>query len=564
MCISMRAMEPAAKGGVRPHLNVMVPMRDGLSLATDVYRPERQSGPLPVLLMRTPYGKAIRAHLAERHTAGGYVVAIQDVRGRGDSEGTFRPLFQEPEDGYDTIEWLARQPWCTGEVGTFGGSYEGWAQWAAAKAGPPSLKAMAVSVTAGKTGRQEIWHQGTLLLTTLNWLTAVSGRVVQPTWVSDWKAAFEHLPVSEMPTVLGRDLPLWQEWLEHPGLDDYWRPILLDETDFQRIDIPVMHVSGWYDGSLWATAWFYEQMRSHSPAAQRQTLVLGPWDHSSAAMERSARSYGGHDFGPEAEVDLGGERLRWFDRWLKADSQVVAPASRVFVTGVDRWASAEHWAEPPRPLSLHVQAEGGLAEEPAACPGADAYDYDPAKPLVLYDNWDIYGSATNADVARREELRLAPDVTERPDVLTYTSAQLSEAVTVMGNPVLHLWAETDGADTDWFAWLQDVGPDGEVLQTAQGQLRARFHRSLEREELLEPGRTYCFRVELSPTAHCFAAEHRVRLMVSSSNFPRYDRNLNTGGRLGFESEGRVARNTLRFGPEHPTRLDLPVRADARR
>lgn len=537
----------------------MVPTRDGTGLATDVFLPVGwDTAPGPALLLRTPYGKSNRVASAARYVDAGYVVALQDVRGRGDSDGTFTPLFNEGPDGFDAIEWLAEQPWCNGAVGTMGGSYEGWAQWSAARERPPHLKAMAVSVTAGKTGRQEIWHHGTVLLTALNWLAAVSGRVVQQTWLSDWRAAYEHLPLVEMPDILGRPLPLWRQWLEHPALDEYWEPLVMRAPQFAGIDVPVLHVSGLFDGNIWATTWFYEQMRAHSPAGDRQALVIGPWDHRSAALEQSEQQYGGYDFGPSASVDLAGARLAWFDRWLRADGQVEVPTSRVFVTGSDEWRRATSWPQSDEVVPWFLGDQGRLQRTASLDEGKDEFRYDPADPLVLYENWDVYGPATNAEVARREDLRAAPDLGGRPDTLVYDSGPLENALLVVGNPRVVLHASTDGPDTDWFVWVHDVDESGAATDVAHGQLRARFHRSLHEEQLLEPGRCYEFVVEVSPTAHLFASGHRIRVVVASSNFPRYDRNLNTGGRLGFDTEMRVATNAVHRAPGRASRVELPV------
>jgi uncharacterized protein len=555
----MAAPDVFSRPGAARRLNVMVPTRDGVRLATDLFLPPGwDEEPLPVLLLRTPYGKANRVASAARYVDAGYVVAVQDVRGRGDSDGMFTPMFQEGPDGYDAIEWLAGQPWCNGAVGTMGGSYEGWAQWAAARELPPHLQAMAVSVTAGKVGRQEIWHHGTVLLTALNWLAAVSGRVVQQTWLSDWRAAYEHLPLAEMPDVLGRDLPLWREWLEHPAVDHYWEPLVLHDKHFAEINVPVLHVSGWYDGNVWATTWFYEQMRAHSPAADRQALVLGPWDHRSAAMETSQQQYGDHDFGVAACVDLAGARVAWFDRWLKGDVDAVPPTSRVFVTGADTWRAAESWPRAQETASWFLAAHGCLDTTSPGEQGQDEFRYDPAKPLVLYEHWDVYGPATNAEVVPREDVRVAPELGGREDVLLYESDPLADAMLVVGNARAVLHAATDGPDTDWFVWLHDVDQRGTAVDVAHGQLRARFHRSLEREELLDPGRVYELVLELSPMAHRFAPGHRLRVVVASSNFPRYDRNLNTGGRLGFDTEMRVATNTVHHAPGLESRVELPV------
>lgn len=559
-------VEPLRLGAHR-QLNVMVPMRDGTRLATDLFFPNTPGEPRPVLLSRTPYGKLLRRPDWHRYLAAGYVLAVQDVRGRHDSDGEFYPVMNEGLDGYDTIEWLAAQPWCNGRVGTMGGSYSGWVQWAAARERPAHLQAMAVSVTAGKFGRQEMWDHGVFMLTALNWLVLTGGgRVLQETWMSDWRAAYEHLPMIEMPQVLGRDLPAWRDWMDHPGLDDYWKSVCYEEADFASVDLPVLHVTGWFDGNLPATVWFYEQMRRHSPASNRQALIVGPWDHLGAGDDQSPREFDGHDFGSEAAVDLTALRLRWFDRWLRDDEGAADIDTRVFVTGVDRWLEAPDWPN-SRASVWHLHSDGTAnghlgggrldLAAPVAEP-ADTYRYDPLKPIVLYENWDLYGHVTNDQVPTREPVRDMTRLVGREDVLAYTSEGLEEDLETGGTPQVSLWASTDGPDTDWFVWLHDVCPDGSSIEVSRGHLRARFHESLARESFLEPGQPYEFRITLHPLAHRFHRGHALRLVVGSSNFPRYDRNLNSGEALGYGTRPRVATNTVLHDTLHPSHVVLPV------
>ena len=545
-------------------MNVMIGMRDGVRLATDVYRP-RGAGPTPVLLCRTPYGKNRDVEAIVPYLRAGYAVALQDVRGRHDSEGEWRPFFAEGTDGFDTIEWLAAQPWCDGAVGTFGASYSGWTQWAAARERPPSLRAMASAVTAGRWMQQEVWHNGVLFLVTLNWHALVSGRTLQNTWTSDWHEVFGHLPLRTMDAAAGRDLPAWREWLDHPCLDEYWKDLVFTADDFRAVDVPALHVSGWFDGNLGASVFFYAGMRDHSPAAAAQALVLGPWDHAGAGGNAGPATYAGDDFGAAAALDLAAERVRWFDRHLRGGSAGEPAAARVFTTGSDAWASAAAWPPPTAvtPLFLTDGAAGAagagrLVSQPPSAAATATYRYDPDDPLVLIDNWDVYGPALNPAIPAREPVRAPRRILERDDVVVYTGAPLDADVEVAGWPQARLFASSDGPDTDWFVWLHDVDADGRSVDVARGQLRARFHASLAREELLTPDQVYEFVVELSPLAHVFRRGHRIRLLVSSSNFPRYDRNPNTGAPLGQDTATRVARNTIHQHGCHASAVELPV------
>jgi putative CocE/NonD family hydrolase len=560
---------PGGRLGAGRLLNVMVPMRDGIELATDLFFPVMAPGERrPVLLTRTPYGKHARGDGLQRFLDAGYILALQDVRGRHDSQGEFTPMLNEGPDGYDAIEWAAAQPWSDGRIGTFGGSYSGWTQWAAAKERPPHLEAMTVTVTAGKFGRQEVWDHGIFMLTALNWLVfAGGGRVLQETWMSDWRAAYQHLPMIEMPALLDRTLPAWRDWMDHPGLDAYWKPVLYDDADFAAVEVPTLHVSGWFDGNVPATAWFYEQLRTHSPAREQQALVLGPWDHVGAGADMTPSTFDGHDFGTAAAVDMVAMKIAWYDRWLRADETAAVTGSRVFVTGADTWRDVPRWPHPDGEEVWHLRsdghANGDLAggtltpESPSSEP-ADRYQYDPADPLVLYDSWDLYGHRTSTEIPKPEPVRNMTRLVTRADTLVYTTEPIAQPLDVIGNPHLSLWAATDGPDTDWFVWLHDVDDAGISIEVSRGQLRGRFHKSLERESLLVPGRPYEFRIELHPMAHQFRTGHRLRVVIASSNFPRYDRNLNTAAPLGYGTEMRVATNTVLHDAQHPSRVLLPV------
>jgi uncharacterized protein len=545
-------------------------MRDGIELATDVHFPRRgiDGGPYPAILVRTPYGKQRVPSAANVFTSAGYVVAIQDVRGRHDSDGEWYPLFNEGPDGYDAIEWLAAQDWCNGRVGTTGGSYPGWVQWAAARERPPHLQAMAVSAPAGWFGRQEMYSNGILCLGNLGWLALCSDRVLQHCSLIDWRAVFTHLPIRDMDAVIGRDMKVWKDWLDHPRLDEYWTRYLLTSDDFSRINLPVLHITGWFDGNLGGTLYFYEGMRAHSLASDRQALMVGPWDHGSATGDEPQRVVGEVQYPPESFHDLGHLRVRWFDRWLKdepSQASEVNTASRVYVTGSDRWLEDKAWPPLARTRTWYLHSggranslvgDGELSPDPPGEEVASSYTYDPNDPVILEDDWDFYGWIT--DPVPPRQLKFERRALEgRDDALVYTSPVLAEAVEVVGCPEVVLFCSSNCPDTDWFVWLNDVTPSGASHQVATGQLRARFRESLSKETLMEPGRCYEFRMQLAATGHSFLPDHRIRLVVSSSNFPLYDRNQNTGHPIGADAEMRVATNCVHQDTLHPSRLLLP-------
>jgi putative CocE/NonD family hydrolase len=548
--------------GSRHLWDVRVPMRDGVSLAADLYLPDGGE-PAPALLMRTPYNKQTASYreFAERFVANGYAVVLQDVRGRHESDGGWYPFRDEGPDGYDTIEWIAEQAWSDGKVGLFGGSYGGWVQWAAARERPPHLAAM-VSRAAGGRWMQEIpYDNGTVVLAMLGWLNLASGRTMKDAAAVDWRAVLHHLPLRTMDAALGRELPVWQDFLDHPTLDEYWAAIRLTAADFAAIDLPVLHITGWYDEDQPGALFFYEGMMRNSPAATRQAVCIGPWDHGGTG--EPSRELGGVDFSPRAVVDVKDLHLQWFDRWLRgAEPRDGQTHATYFLTGINEWRGAAAWPPPEVRerryyLSSHGRAntlrgDGSLASAPPESSSADEFTYDPEDPVVTVTDFDFYSDTGVEPTLDRRY------VDRRDDVLVYTSEPMSEALTVAGRPSVLLFGSSDCPDTDWFVTLQDVHPRGPSVLLANGRLRARFRESLEREMLMEPGQIYEFRFELSTIGHVFAPGHRIRLTVTSSDFPVYDRNPNTGHPIGEDAELRVARNAIHHGEAEPSHVALPL------
>jgi putative CocE/NonD family hydrolase len=473
------------------------------------------------------------------------------------------PFRGEGPDGYDAVEWIAAQPWCSGRVGTFGGSYGGWYQWALAREKPAHLTTM-ISTAPGGAWMQELpYHNGCLMLVMLGWLNLTDGRTMQdPTLVTDWPDVFRHLPLRDMDNRLGRRLPLWQEWLDHPTLDAYWRAVRLDD-DFAHIDLPVLHITGWYDGDQPGALFFYRGMRADSPRRDDQHLLIGPWDHAGTRLPR--QQLGGVDFGPAAVEDILDVYRRWYDRWLKDDTDAWTRSHpvRTFLTGANRWSDYPSWPPPDvqvRTLYLHsdgrantLAGDGRLDWQPPTTEQpADVYTYDPNDPVPSVIDENFYSpNVTETPLDRRFQHR-------RDDVLVYTSQPVDEPLTVIGQPTVQLCAVTDGPDTDWFADLHTVAPTGASMLLAQGRLRARFRETLEREILLEPGRLYTYDIELTAVGHVVQSGHRLRLTVTSSSFPSWDRNPNTGHPIGADPELRVARNQVHHSATHPSQLRLPV------
>lgn len=552
----MTSSEPTYQAQI--DFDARVPMRDGTLLSADIYRP-RTSGRFPVLLLRTPYLKngdgalATGRYFAER----GYVLVWQDVRGRGDSDGVFVPYRNEGRDGYDTIEWCAAQPWSDGNVGTLGGSYLGRVQWLAALEHPPHLRAMVVTVCPSDPFVE--WPTGTNGLQHLCWLHMTSGRTMQNTDAVEWSRVYEHLPLETMDERTGRSLPQWREELQHERLDDYWRAICYQDK-FDQIDLPILHISGWYDDEQIGTPLNFRGMvaRGASPQARAgQRLLMGPWGHQITGVT----SMGEVDFGPDALLNLAATQLRWFDHWLKGMPNGVGEEApvRIFVMGANIWRAEPAWPiERAQTTRYYLRSggransrygDGALATEPPGAEPADSYCYDPARPFPFLTE------PTSAQIGGADDYAAAQ---RRDDVLVYMTPPLARDTEVTGPIVVELYAASSAPDTDFMAMLLDVHPSGFVQRLCDGVVRARYRDGLAAPALIEPGRAYRYTIDCWNTAQLFKQGHRICLQISSSAFPKYDRNLNTGESLASGTRMAVAQQTIFHDAEHPSCLVLPI------
>lgn len=540
--------------------DVRVPMRDGITLSADVYRP-RSEAAVPAILVRTPYGKTsdeIEA-TARFFASHGYAVVYMDVRGRGDSDGEFVPYRNEGRDGYDSIEWVAAQPWCSGSVGTMGASYLARVQWLAALHQPPHLKAM-ISIVSPSDPFVE-WPTGLPTPHHLCWLYMTSGRVMQNVDVIDWERIYWHLPLETMDELTGKRLPHWREEIRHPYLDDWWKAISYQDR-FGELDLPVLHISGWYDDEQVGTPLNFMGMVRHAAterARRSQKLIMGPWPHR---INRSTR-LGEIDFGPESLIDLLGYQLRWFDYWLKGEENGIMdePPVRIFVMGENRWREEESWPLPDTRWTRYYLRSGGRANSrfgdgrlSVDPPGEDEapfdrYRYDPANPVPYITDM------TSAQIGGPDDYAA---VERRDDVLVYTTPPLEEDLEVTGPIRMELFASTSAKDTDFMAKLLDVWPNGFAQRLTDGMVRGRFRNGMARPEMLEPGRVYRFEIDLWNTSHVFKKGHRIRVEIASSAFPKYDRNLNTGAPLGRSTEMEVAEQTVYHTGPYPSAIVLPV------
>lgn len=569
--------------------NIQVPMRDGVNLATDVYRPA-EPGRYPTLLNRLPYDKELPlvnfSFDTMRAVQAGYVVVVQDVRGRYRSEGEFTAFVSEADDGADAIAWAADQPWSSGSVGMVGGSYFGATQWLAASAAPPALRAIAPFVTTDQYYESWAYQGGAFQLGfNLHWalsslglgellrrVTAGSAKIED---VAELIVAVDHndalyprLPLTDVPE-LASSAPYYQDWLAHPSYDDYWKAIAPRER-WSQITTPALNMGGWYDLFLKGTLANYTGMKQHGGSEQArslQRLVIGPWAHGPLDGWFPQRNFG--IAGGVAGHDITGIQLRWFDELLKGEPQGLESDKPVqlFVMGVDRWRSEDDWPLPDTDYQDWFLGSTGRANSAAGdgtlsidAPGVgpeDVYLYDPRNPVPTVGGASFLpGLFIGANAGPRDQR----EVETRSDVLCYTSEPLTEPLTVIGPVQAVLHVSSSARDTDFTAKLVDVDGDGAATNVADGILRARYRESFESEVLMEPGTVYQLRVDLVATATVFAAGHRVRLEVSSSNFPRFDRNTNTGGTIATETADDLVQavNRVHHTDAHPSRLILPV------
>ncbi len=534
--------------------DVRVPMRDGATLSADIYRP-KDGRPAPVILVRTPYDNGVAGHVAAgKHWASrNYVYVVQDVRGRGESDGEFYPIVTEADDGYDTIEWLAKQPWSTGKVGMMGGSYLGWVQLYAAIRKPPALKALIPAVTPPDPDRNFPVQFGAYGPSTLSWLATLSGKTMQDISEHDLRAAYGHRPLYEADRLLGRTMKVWRDWFDHPTRDAYW-----EAQSFQRalkdVSIPMLHISGWYDDVLVGTTENYAITRD----TPHQFLLVGPWGH----RINLGRRIGAIDFGPDAVLDLDAVYERWFDRWLKDIENGVEgmPAVRYFVMGANVWLTAPAWPLREMTPTRFYLSSGGransrlgdgrlLRRSPTTDEPADHYRADPADPFPFVTD-DAYSQIGGPDDYATVELRA--------DALVYTSDAFTTPTTMCGPMTVSLVAASSARDTDWAAKVLAVRPDGFVLRLNDGIVRARFRRGFAHEALLTPGAVETYRIDAWSTCIELQPGWRVRLEIASHAFPKFDVNLQTGGPIGKEVNGVVADQTVYHDRTRVSYVELPI------
>lgn len=536
----------------------MVPMRDGVCLATDVYLPEsgQPMRALPTILIRTCYDRHRNQTALMRWANRGYAVVNQDVRGRADSEGDLVPFYYERDDGSDTIDWIAGQSWSNGDVGMWGASYLGYVVVAAATSGNPHLKAVVDEVNVGSPFVDTVRRGGTVCSwPLLSWTLAqsvgtrtdfgiFSGETVNPAAVVDMR------PIKDIPLqAIGRRSGPWDMWAEHPDYDDFWRECTFSRRG-DRVSAPMLVISGWYDGDSAGVSETWRMLSQHNVPGRK--IWLGPWEHN----PNRARDFGGMAFSHDAVVyhyDI--EILRWFDRYLKnVDNHIDdEPRATYYVVGENRWHTSSDW--PPTTSRLvpfylaslgHANSrlgDGTLNASMASTAPSDTFLYNPDDPM---DD----GGEREPENLRRHELR--------HDMLVYTSAPLQNRLMLAGELSCILWAASSAVDTDWAVTLSDVDAHGNSLRLSNYIVRAQYRHGWDARELLIPGRVEKYEIFLPNLGYTFEPGHAIRVSVTSSSKNVSFPNTNTGKNPYDDVESVCARQTIYHSPEYPSHILLPI------
>lgn len=544
---------PFSNSEVRITKNVAVRMRDGVRLFGDLYLPVG-NGPFPVVLIRMPYGKQeaycyMPAH--GKYWAGhGYACLIQDVRGKWASEGEWEPFVNEANDGYDTLDWIAAQVWCNGNIGMTGESYYGYTQWAVAPLNHPNLKCIVPGNTAADIHGSWMYVDHVFCSKTMGtWLIDMQSR----RYNNPLRVDHRHLPLIEIGRDAGSPDRDYRAVLEHPEKDSFWERINVDHK-FDQIQIPILHWGGWYDVFLQGTLDAWLGMKARNP---NQWLLISATDHETTPMFTGR--IGKLKVGKQAwSYDFV---LEFFDHFLKGVENRYAskPAVELFVMGDNQWRTEEEW---PLARTLYTRfyfhsdghanglsGSGILNTEKPLLESPDQFEYDPRSPVDFAERVDLWHLA--------EEMEDRSPVEARQDVLVYTTEKLQSDVEVTGPIRSDLFAASSTIDTDFTVTLVDVFPDGYAQLVQEGIVRARY-RQKNHPSLIEPGQVYEYDVDLWATSYVFPAGHCIRIEISSSNSSRYDRNLNSGGRFAHDDSVLVARQTIYHDQEHPSCIVLPV------
>ena len=561
---------------------VMIPMRDGVKLATDIYFPQGTQERWPTILRRTPYDKKTEEIEAKYYARRGYVVAVQDCRGLFESDGIFEPFIVEPKDGYDTVEWLGTRDWSSGKVGMMGLSYQGWVQLWTASQKPPHLTTIVPSCSPADPFYDNPYLNGIFMPPTIDlvqiFAAAAAGTLSDETMhkilYKRHDQALNSLPVIDFDKkLLGKEIPYWRRWIEHSSNDDYWKQANFLAT-LKELDLPVFLQTGWFDLGVNGTRLVYEGLKQSKNKFIK--LIIGPWGH----VDKSSSKWDEYDFGPEAAVDLQVLFLRWFDYWLKGKNNKILeePLIQLFSMFSNRWLKGNTYPLPStnfRKVFLSSsrgantsQGDGKLIFSVSdAGKEVDQYVYDPGDPTPYPDYYvpsekqSGQEMATSGDAEALHEKKSAyhKRITDsRNDILVFQTEPLRQPLTVVGPLSVILYASSSAIDTDWIISLMDADENGRILHLTLGGIRARYRNSLEKPELLETNKIYEYKLDLGQTGMTFRKGHRIRIEVASAFFPLFSRNLNTGGQNEKDTAYKRATQRIYHSAKYPSCILLPV------
>jgi len=551
--------------GVTVQKNVMVPMRDGVKLAMDIYQPKKMSGPLPAVLTILPYGtdQGMIPKVGKLFARHGYVFLAEDCRGIESSEGKWFPLVWDYDDGHDTLDWIAKQPWFDGRLGMWGGSYFGYTQWQAA---PDSnvLTAMVPLFTSPNMHKMVVNGGALEFIMVEGWLTGMEAQVQKEKLQPEFSSGFYNQPLRDStpldiellhtkPEMLEQD-PMFL--LNHPGDSEFARPTYF-KPYYSHVSAPGLLVAGWFDQFLQPQLDDFVAIRGEGQAdAKKSRLIVGPWTHGlpSSKFEDGKRS------GVRLYVH---ETFAWYERWLKGVQNGIeneAPV-KIFIMGENVWRDEQEW-----PLArtqstkyyLHStgpanarSGKGILSTQPPGSEPADQYKYDPKNPVPTKGG--TFQPFTGHPAGSFDQ----SEMLKRDDVLLFATEPLSQGVEVTGPISVTLYAASSAKDTDFVAMLLDIHPDGKAMYLQDGCIRARYRNGYQKPSLIEPGQVYEYKIDLWSTSNYFQPGHRIALEVTSSNFPQYDRNTNAGGEGGPDNI-ITADQTIYHDADHPSHVLLPV------
>ena len=559
-------------------------MRDGTVLRADVYRPD--SSPVPVILMRTQYGKSGAQVQPSRYQSPDwfashcYLVVVQDIRGTGTSDGVFEEFAHDRDDGYDSVEWAARLPESDGKVGMYGSSYVGATQWLAAVASPPHLVTIVPANTAADYYDGWTYQGGAFRLAfILPWAMSLASSAADnrrdPAAAAELEAAradvtrwLAYRPYADLPIMRPADpvlAPWYFQWIAHSARDDFWKRWSIRDR-YPSVRVPVLDLAGWYDAFLDGSVGNFAGMTKAAGtevARRNQRLVIGPWDHLAWGRTDSEPAPLLKDIGPVADSPVNDLMLAWYDHFLKGVDNHVSTGPRVnyFLMGANRWKSSADWPLPDTQWTRYylsgsgdiVSRTGKLGTTTPEHQAVDHYTYDPANPAPSLGGH----SCCSAESGPQGPYDQTP-VEQRSDVLVYSSDPLTADTEVTGPVTVELWAASSAVDTDFTAKLAVVKPSGAVINLNNGILRTAFRDSLSDPQPITPGKPYRYRIAIWPTSYLFSAGDRIRVEISSSDYPQFAPNPNTGAPFGRDAETRPAVQTVLHDVDHPSAVIIPV------